>query len=98
LTTRPSPKVTALEAPRAILTAAVHAYRLVLSPLMVSLFGPACRFEPSCSEYAHLAIHEHGIGRGSYLTVRRLLRCRPRGGHGYDPVPARHLARNINAS
>ena len=100
MTPRPSLKVTALKAPRAIVAAAVHVYRLLLSPLMVSLFGPACRFEPSCSEYAHLAIREHGISRGGYLAARRLVRCRPLGGHGYDPVPHRadHLEPSRNGS
>mgnify|MGYP001824095516 CR=1 FL=1 len=46
-----------------------------------------CRFFPSCSEYGAEAIHLHGAGRGSWLTVRRLLRCRPLGPSGFDPVP-----------
>lgn len=46
-----------------------------------------CRFVPSCSEYAVEAITEHGAVRGSALTLRRLSRCHPLGGHGYDPVP-----------
>lgn len=46
-----------------------------------------CRFFPSCSEYGHEAISVHGAGRGTWLTVRRLLRCRPFGPSGYDPVP-----------
>lgn len=66
---------------------ALRAYRIVLSPLVMAMFGPACRFEPSCSEYAQLAIAAHGIRRGGYMAARRLLRCRPMGGHGYDPVP-----------
>ena len=47
-----------------------------------------CRFEPSCSVYAHEAIITHGAVRGSALVLRRLSRCRPLGGHGWDPVPA----------
>lgn len=47
-----------------------------------------CRFFPSCSEYGAEAIHVHGAGRGTWLTVRRLLRCRPLGPSGFDPVPA----------
>lgn len=46
-----------------------------------------CRFFPSCSEYGHEAITVHGSGRGLWLTVRRLVRCRPFGPSGYDPVP-----------
>jgi putative membrane protein insertion efficiency factor len=46
-----------------------------------------CRFTPSCSAYAHEALTVHGAGRGSWLTVRRLVRCRPLGPSGWDPVP-----------
>lgn len=46
-----------------------------------------CRFFPSCSEYGHVAISTHGAGRGLWLTIRRLARCRPLGPSGYDPVP-----------
>jgi uncharacterized protein len=46
-----------------------------------------CRFFPSCSEYGHEAISVHGPGRGLWLTTRRLIRCRPFGPSGYDPVP-----------
>ena len=48
-----------------------------------------CRFVPSCSEYAVEALAEHGAARGTWLTVRRLSRCRPLGGRGFDPVPAK---------
>jgi uncharacterized protein len=46
-----------------------------------------CRFFPSCSEYGHEAISVHGAGRGLWLTIRRLVRCRPFGPSGFDPVP-----------
>jgi putative membrane protein insertion efficiency factor len=47
-----------------------------------------CRFVPSCSNYAMEAIESHGAARGTWLAVRRLSRCHPLGGHGYDPVPS----------
>jgi putative membrane protein insertion efficiency factor len=51
-----------------------------------------CRFFPSCSEYGHEAITVHGAGRGLWLTVRRLIRCRPFGPSGFDPVPLPRVA------
>ena len=68
---------------RAIAGAPVPLYRLLVSPLL----GPACRFAPSCSAYALEAIAVHGPLRGWLLALRRLLRCHPWGGSGYDPVP-----------
>lgn len=58
-------------------------YRLCISPLL----PPSCRFTPTCSQYAIEAISKHGPFKGMYLAVKRLLRCRPGGGSGYDPVP-----------
>lgn len=46
-----------------------------------------CRYQPTCSSYALEALEQHGAVRGSWLTVRRLARCHPWGGHGWDPVP-----------
>jgi putative membrane protein insertion efficiency factor len=62
----------------------VHAYRAVLKPLLPA----ACRFDPSCSTFALEAIRVHGAWRGGRLALGRLLRCRPGGGGGPDPVPA----------
>jgi uncharacterized protein len=71
----------------ALLIAPIHAYRLLLSPLL----PPSCRFTPTCSQYAIEAITRHGPINGVRLTVRRLLRCHPitwlGGSSGYDPVP-----------
>ncbi|MDF1586728.1 membrane protein insertion efficiency factor YidD [Rhodospirillales bacterium YIM 152171] len=53
------------------------------------MIGPACRYVPSCSEYALEALAEHGALRGSWLALRRLARCHPWGGSGLDPVPPR---------
>ncbi|MEW6272444.1 MAG: membrane protein insertion efficiency factor YidD [Thermodesulfobacteriota bacterium] len=69
--------------PATLLRALLRAYQLVLSPLL----GPACRFAPSCSEYAREAIERHGAARGTLLALRRLSRCHPLGGSGFDPVP-----------
>lgn len=66
-----------------LLLALIWLYRLFLSPLL----GPGCRFEPSCSVYAAEAIRRHGAGRGVLLALRRLSRCHPWGGSGWDPVP-----------
>ena len=61
----------------------LRCYKLLLSPL----FTGSCRFTPSCSTYMDDAIREHGASRGVWLGTRRLLRCHPFGGHGFDPVP-----------
>ncbi len=67
----------------------LRVYRAIVSPLIMGLYGPACRFQPSCSEYAQAAIATYGVMRGSAMAARRLARCHPLGGHGHDPVPAR---------
>jgi hypothetical protein len=66
-----------------LLVLLIRFYQLCVSPLL----GPSCRFTPTCSEYARQAILKHGPIRGLYLAIRRLLRCHPWGGSGYDPVP-----------
>lgn len=68
---------------RVVLSAAVRSYQLLVSPLL----PPACRFLPTCSEYAAEAIERHGAWRGIILASLRLARCHPWGGSGYDPVP-----------
>jgi len=66
-----------------VLLAAIHSYRLLVSPMV----GPACRYHPSCSAYAEEAIQVHGPSRGGLLAIRRLLRCHPFREGGFDPVP-----------
>lgn len=68
---------------RKILVLPIRVYKLAISPLL----PPACRFEPTCSVYAAEAILRFGVLRGGWLAIRRLARCHPWGGSGYDPVP-----------
>ena len=61
----------------------IRFYQKFISPLT----PPSCRFTPTCSQYAIEALRKHGPFKGTYLAIRRILRCHPWGGHGYDPVP-----------
>lgn len=58
-------------------------YKMCISPML----PPACRYQPTCSEYALQAIKKHGPFRGTWLAIKRICRCHPWGGSGYDPVP-----------
>ncbi|MGE0748338.1 MAG: membrane protein insertion efficiency factor YidD [Rhodospirillales bacterium] len=69
--------------PALALCAPILAYRWLISPVLPA----ACRFHPSCSAYALEAVRQHGALAGGCLAVRRILRCHPWGGQGYDPVP-----------
>jgi uncharacterized protein len=66
-----------------VLRAAIRLYQLLLAPVL----PPSCRYLPSCSHYADEAIARHGVLYGSWLALRRVCRCHPWGGSGYDPVP-----------
>lgn len=66
-----------------VLLLPIRFYQTVISPLT----PPSCRYTPTCSEYARQALIKHGPVKGLYLAVRRILRCHPWGGSGYDPVP-----------
>lgn len=66
-----------------VLVAMLRWYKAAISPLL----PPACRFQPTCSIYMAEAITRHGALRGVWLGLRRLARCQPWGGSGYDPVP-----------
>ena len=68
----------------ALVRLGIRAYQLTVSPVL----GPRCRYFPSCSDYALEAVEAHGVLRGGWLALRRVLRCHPLGGSGLDPVPA----------
>lgn len=61
----------------------IRAYQVAISPFL----GPVCRFHPSCSRYAYACLHDHGVLRGSLLSLKRLARCHPFHPGGYDPPP-----------
>lgn len=75
--------MTMKELPRRLLLALLRGYQFLLSPWV----GGACRYWPTCSEYAREAIERHGAAAGSWLALRRLVRCHPYGAGGVDPVP-----------
>ncbi|MCX6183309.1 MAG: membrane protein insertion efficiency factor YidD [Bacteroidetes bacterium] len=66
-----------------ILIGMVRLYQGMISPFL----GAKCRYDPTCSNYAVDALKKHGIFRGSWLSLKRILSCHPWGGKGYDPVP-----------
>lgn len=73
-----------------LLSLPVRAYRLVLSPWL----GHSCRYDPTCSAYALLALRRHGALAGFWLALRRIARCHPWGGSGIDDVPPRRVTRS----
>jgi putative membrane protein insertion efficiency factor len=66
-----------------LLMVPIKAYQILISPWMPAV----CRYQPTCSRYAMEALRKHGAIKGSWLTMKRLLRCAPWGKSGYDPVP-----------
>lgn len=61
----------------------IKLYQVILSPIM----GRSCRYTPTCSHYGIQALKKYGLFKGTWLTIKRIGRCHPWGGHGYDPVP-----------
>src|SRR5438045_4051150 len=78
----------------------IRGYQLLISPLLSWLSGPGlgCRFEPTCSAYCLEALERHGLWRGGWLSLRRLGRCQPWGGQGYDPVPCCEVEKRDSAT
>jgi putative membrane protein insertion efficiency factor len=69
-----------------LLIGLIRVYRLLISPI----FPPSCRFQPTCSQYALDAVERFGAIRGSWMAIKRILRCHPFHPGGSDPVPHRH--------
>ncbi|MEX1189760.1 MAG: membrane protein insertion efficiency factor YidD [Bacteroidia bacterium] len=69
--------------PSLIIIGLIKFYKYAISPVLPN----ACRYTPTCSEYGVDAVRKYGALKGSYLAVRRILRCNPWGGHGHDPLP-----------
>ena len=63
----------------------IKIYQIIISPLI----GQNCRYLPTCSEYAIESLKLHGLLRGSLFAIKRILKCHPFGGHGFDPIPKR---------
>ena len=77
---------------RSVLLKLIRFYRRGVSPMRLV----CCRFEPSCSAYAEEAVDRYGAAKGGAMMIRRLLRCRPFGASGYDPVPAQPRSPGMN--
>ena len=63
----------------------IRGYKFIISPIL----GSNCRFIPTCSEYAIDSLKTHGLLKGTFLTIKRIGKCHPWGGHGYDPIPTK---------
>jgi putative membrane protein insertion efficiency factor len=61
----------------------IKGYQLLISPLL----PPSCRYQPTCSQYAKEALNKYGLFKGGWLTIKRISKCHPWGGSGYDPIP-----------
>jgi len=72
-----------IRVPSRIVIALIRGYQKFISPAL----PPACRYYPSCSHYGIEAVRKYGALKGAWLSLKRILRCAPWGGHGYDPVP-----------
>ena len=83
--------------PARLMIGGVRVYQKLISPVLPAVFGPncGCRFYPTCSHYAIEALRTHGALSGSWLTLRRLLRCTPLHPGGIDPVPARPVCQRV---
>ena len=65
----------------------IRGYKLIISPML----GSNCRFMPTCSEYAIESFKSHGLLKGFFFSIKRIGKCHPWGGHGYDPIPTKEV-------
>lgn len=70
-----------------LITLPLRVYKRIISPLFEFAFGNACRYTPTCSDYAKEALEKHGIAKGSFFALRRILSCHPYSKKYWDPVP-----------
>jgi uncharacterized protein len=71
---------------KTLILSIIKIYKKTLSPIFVQIFGHACRFTPTCSDYLSEAIEKKGLIRGVYMGIKRILKCTPLSKPGYDPV------------
>ena len=69
-----------------LLIGVVRIYQLCISPILLAITGPTCRFTPSCSDYAILALRKYGAIKGTWYAIHRICRCQPFSKGGYDPI------------
>lgn len=76
---------------KSIIIFLIKAYKLLISPATHFLTGDACRFTPTCSQYTIEALERYGVIKGGLISLKRITRCNPWGGSGFDPLPKKYL-------
>jgi putative membrane protein insertion efficiency factor len=76
-----------------ILISILRFYKIAISPIFENLFGKGCRFTPTCSTYTIEALSKYGSVKGTVLGFKRVIRCHPWGGTGWDPIPNKQISK-----